>query len=43
MSRQYYVYIMTNKYNAAPYTGITNNLKRRIYEDKEELVGVLFP
>ncbi|UCE33537.1 MAG: GIY-YIG nuclease family protein [Deltaproteobacteria bacterium] len=39
MSRQYYVYIMTNKYNTVLYTGITNNLKRRIYEHKEKLVA----
>jgi putative endonuclease len=39
MSRQYYVYIMTNKYNTILYTGIINNLKRRIYEHKEKLVA----
>jgi putative endonuclease len=39
MNRQYYVYIMTNKYNTVLYTGITNNLKRRIYEHKEKLVA----
>jgi putative endonuclease len=39
MSRQYYVYIMTNKYNTVLYTGITNNLKSRIYEHKEKLVA----
>jgi len=38
MSRQYYVYIMTNKYNTTLYTGITNDLKRRVYEHKEKLV-----
>ena len=38
MSSQYYVYIMTNKYNTVLYTGITNNLKWRIYEHKEKLV-----
>ena len=34
MTKQYYVYIMTNKNNAVLYTGITNDLKRRVYEHK---------
>ena len=38
MSRQYYVYIMTNKRNTVLYTGVTNNLRRRVYEHKEKLV-----
>ena len=38
MKRQYYVYILTNKHNTVLYTGITNDLKRRIYEHKEKLV-----
>jgi putative endonuclease len=38
MSKQYYVYIMTNKNNRVLYTGITNDLKRRTYEHKEKLV-----
>ena len=37
-SQQYYIYMMTNKNNTVIYTGITNNLKRRIYEHKEKLV-----
>jgi len=39
MSKQYYVYIMTNKNNRVLYTGITNDLKRRVYEHKEKLVN----
>jgi putative endonuclease len=39
MDRQYYVYIMTNKHNNVLYTGITNDLKRRVYEHKEKLTG----
>ena len=39
MGNQYYVYIMTNKNNKVLYTGITNDLKRRIYEHKEKFVA----
>ena len=35
MSKEYCVYIATNKYNTVLYTGVTNNLKRRIWEHKE--------
>lgn len=38
MSKQFYVYIMTYKNNKVLYTGITNDLKRRVYEHKEKLV-----
>ena len=38
MGKQYYVYIMTNKGNTVLYTGIINDLKRRVYEHKEKLV-----
>jgi putative endonuclease len=38
MSNQYYVYIMTNKGNKVLYTGVTRDLKKRIYEHKEKLV-----
>jgi len=39
MSKQYYVYIMTNKGNTVLYTGITSDLKKRVYQHKEKLVN----
>jgi putative endonuclease len=36
--KQFYVYIMTNKTNTVLYTGITNNLGRRVHEHKQKLV-----
>lgn len=37
MDKQYYVYILTNFTNTVLYTGVTNNLVRRIYEHKNHL------
>ena len=37
-SRQYCVYIMTNKHNTVLYTGVTNDLKKRAWQHREKLV-----
>ena len=38
MMKTYYVYIMTNHKKGTLYTGVTNDLERRIYEHKLKLV-----
>ncbi len=35
--RQYYVYILSNKYNTVLYTGVTNDIERRVYEHQQKL------
>jgi len=35
---QYYIYIITNIRNTVLYIGVTNNLKRRIWEHKNKII-----
>ena len=36
--RNYYTYIATNKLNTVLYTGITNDLERRMFEHRDKLI-----
>ena len=36
--KQYYVYIMTNR-SRTLYTGMTNDLRRRVWQHKEKIIG----
>ena len=38
MSKDYYVYVLTNENNNVMYIGITNDLKRRVYEHKSNTI-----
>src|SRR5512137_778206 len=35
MGKEYFVYIMTNQHNTVLYTGVTNDLMRRVWEHKQ--------
>jgi len=36
--KKYFIYILANKKNGTLYIGVTNSLKRRIWEHKEKLI-----
>ena len=36
--KTYFVYIMTNEYDRVLYTGVTNDLLRRVHEHREKLI-----
>ncbi len=38
LTKQYYLYFLTNLNNKVIYVGVTNDLKRRVYEHKNGLI-----
>lgn len=38
-NNQYFIYIITNKINTVLYTGVTNDLTKRIYQHKNKLIS----
>ena len=37
--KTFFIYILTNKTNSVLYTGVTNNLIRRVWQHKQKLVS----
>ena len=42
MPKQWFIYIITNYTNSVLYTGVTNNLSRRVWEHKTNLIKSSF-
>jgi putative endonuclease len=40
MDQEFCIYIMTNKYNTVLYTGVTGDLRKRVWQHKTGLGGV---
>jgi putative endonuclease len=38
MDKQGYVYLLMNRSNSVIYTGVTSDLKKRVYEHREKLI-----
>jgi len=38
MRKQYYVYILTNKHHTVLYTGVTSDLRKRVYQHRMKMV-----